>query len=157
MKRTKGAKVPSPRHGGHAPCLIQAGADFMAEFMRRRFELVSPMKSAPTPPTPRQAADSQPARVDNGLEQRLDRMEAMLERLVRERTIKEWYSTAEVAQLVGKAEFTVREYCRLGRINARKRPCGRGRSQEWIVSHAELQRIRNEGLLPQTTVSTRLR
>ncbi len=68
--------------------------------------------------------------------------------VVEQRTIKETYSTAEVAKLLGKAEFTTREWCRHGRIRATKRPCGRGRSQEWAISHEELMRIRNEGLLP---------
>ena len=42
-----------------------------------------------------------------------------------------------------KAEFTVREWCRLGRIHAEKRAAGRGNSTEWQVSHAELLQIRN--------------
>jgi hypothetical protein len=50
--------------------------------------------------------------------------------------------------ILGKAEFTVREWCRLGRIRAGKKTCGRGSASEWIVSHAELTRVRNEGLLP---------
>jgi hypothetical protein len=33
-------------------------------------------------------------------------------------------------------------------VRAEKRQCGRSVSQEWIVSHEELTRIRNEGLLP---------
>ena len=65
-----------------------------------------------------------------------------------QRTVKEWYSTAEVATILGKAEFTVREWCRLGRVHAQKKRCGRGQSGEWIISHAELTRVRNEGLLP---------
>jgi hypothetical protein len=36
------------------------------------------------------------------------------------------YTTAEVAGLLGKAEYTVREWCRHGRIRAEKRACGRG-------------------------------
>jgi hypothetical protein len=80
--------------------------------------------------------------------ERLDRIEAMLKDLVSEKTIKEYYSTAEVAQILGKAEFTVREWCRLGRIWAEKRACGRGNSKEWMISHVELMRIQNEGLLP---------
>jgi hypothetical protein len=88
---------------------------------------------------------------------RLQRLEALLDRLVQQRVIKDWYSTAEVAQLLGKAEFTVREWCRLARVNARKRACGRGQTQEWVISHTELERIRNEGLLPQPGVSTRIR
>jgi hypothetical protein len=80
---------------------------------------------------------------------RLDQIEQTLALLVQQRTIKEWYSTAEVAKLLGKAEFTVREWCRLGRINAKKKACGRGISSEWIISHDEVTRVRNEGLLPE--------
>ena len=79
---------------------------------------------------------------------RLTKIETLLASLVEQRTIKEWYSTAEVATLLGKAEFTVREWCRLGRVHAEKKKSGRGVASEWIVSHAELTRIRNEGLLP---------
>ena len=79
---------------------------------------------------------------------RLANIETLLASLVEQRTIKEWYSTAEVATILGKAEFTVREWCRLGRVHAEKKKSGRGIASEWIVSHAELTRIRNEGLLP---------
>jgi hypothetical protein len=89
--------------------------------------------------------------------ERLDRIETLLERLVQQRTVKDWYTIAEAAEILGKADFTVREWCRLGRIHAQKRPCGRGRSREWMISHAELLRIQNEGLLPQETISTRIR
>jgi len=80
--------------------------------------------------------------------ERLERIESILERLVSERTIKEWYSVAEAAQILEKAEFTVREWCRHGRVWASKRQCGRGNAKEWIISHEELTRIQNEGLLP---------
>ena len=80
--------------------------------------------------------------------QRLVRIEQALNDIAQQRTIKEWYSTTEAAEILGKAEFTVREWCRLGRVHASKRSCGRGVSQEWIIAHEELQRIRNEGLLP---------
>ncbi|MDP1796582.1 MAG: hypothetical protein Q8K78_03835 [Planctomycetaceae bacterium] len=79
---------------------------------------------------------------------RLDRIEESLRLILRERVVQKFYSTADVAKLVGKAEFTVREWCRLGRINAEKRSCGRGNAQEWMISHAELQRVQSEGLLP---------
>jgi len=84
---------------------------------------------------------------DLDLSERLERIETLLQSLIQERTIKEWYSTAEVAKLLGKAEFTVREWCRLGRVNAEKKESGRGLAGEWIISHEELTRIRNEGLL----------
>ena len=85
---------------------------------------------------------------DIDLSERLERIESMLSALLKREQTKEFYSTREVAELLGKAEFTVREWCRLGRILAEKRPCGRGMSKEWMISHVELQRIRNEGLLP---------
>jgi hypothetical protein len=80
--------------------------------------------------------------------ERLDRIEAALARLTIQRLEKDYYTTAEISRILGRAEFTVREWCRLGRVWAEKRPCGRGRSKEWIISREELERIRNEGLLP---------
>jgi hypothetical protein len=80
--------------------------------------------------------------------QRLERVETMLAELVRQRATKEWYSTAEAAQVLDRAVFTIREWCRLRRVHAEKRRCGRGRSQEWMIAHAELVRYQNEGLLP---------
>lgn len=84
----------------------------------------------------------------NHFQQQLNRIEASLTVLVQQRTVKDFYSTTEVAQLVGKAEFTVREWCRLGRIRAQKRATGRGPVQEWMVAHDELIRYQSHGLLP---------
>ena len=72
----------------------------------------------------------------------------MLRLLVQQRTVKEWYSTAEVAELLGKAEFTVREWCRQHRINAQKRRSGRGAFPSWTIAREEVLRIEREGLLP---------
>ena len=99
-------------------------------------------------PFPHDTADVEPLNAAD-LAQRLERIEQLLQTLVEQRTIKEWYTPAEVARLLGRAEFTVREWCRLGRIQAKKKPCGRGVAGEWIISHEELTRIRNEGLLPE--------
>jgi hypothetical protein len=82
------------------------------------------------------------------LMQRLDRIETTLESLVNQRTAKEWYSTAEIAEILDKAHWTVREWARTDRIHAEKRPYGRGNALEWMVSYDELLRIQNEGLLP---------
>jgi len=78
---------------------------------------------------------------------RLDRIEESLRLLLQERIAQKYYSTTDVAKILGKAEFTVREWCRNFRIRAEKRPCGRGNSKEWMISHEELERIQAEGLL----------
>ncbi len=83
------------------------------------------------------------------IEERLERIEQLLASLVERQQVREWYSTEEFARLVGKAEFTVREWCRLGRIRAEKRLSGRGAFPAWCVSHAELLRYQREGLLPR--------
>jgi hypothetical protein len=82
------------------------------------------------------------------ISEQLHHIEAQIALLVRRQTAKEWYATNEVAQLLGRAEFTVREWCRLGRIHAEKKGNGRGKFKSWVVSHAEVQRIEREGLLP---------
>lgn len=87
--------------------------------------------------------------IDEQLLARLDRIENTLRLLLQERVVQQYYSTADVGRLLGKAEFTVREWCRLKRIRADKRATGRGRSLEWMIPHAELERVRAEGLLPQ--------
>lgn len=84
----------------------------------------------------------------HNLLERLAKIEAALDLLVRERKVKELYTVAEVAQRLGKAEFTVRQWCRLGRVRAQKRRCGRGPTKEWVIPHEELLRLENEGLLP---------
>jgi hypothetical protein len=83
----------------------------------------------------------------NELIERLDRMEAAIQILVERQTVKDWYSTEDLAQMLGKAEFTVREWCRLGRIRAEKKGSGRGKFMAWVVSHDEVLRIQREGLL----------
>jgi hypothetical protein len=82
------------------------------------------------------------------LAERLDRVEGLLTTLLEQRTIKDWYTTAEVAEIVGKAEFTVREWCRLGRLQAQKRRSGRGAFPAWVIAQQELLRFQREGLLP---------
>jgi hypothetical protein len=82
------------------------------------------------------------------MEERLEKIECMLLVLVERQTVREWYTTHEFAKAVGKAEFTIREYCRLGRLRAEKRQSGRGAYPQWVLSHAELERYRRNGLLP---------
>lgn len=61
---------------------------------------------------------------------------------------RQWFSTDEMARLVGRAAYSVREWCRLGRIQARKRACGRGRHLSWEIHWEEVQRYLNHGLRP---------
>jgi hypothetical protein len=82
----------------------------------------------------------------NAILERLERIERLI---VEQKSVKEWYATEEFARLVGKAEFTCREWARLGRIHAEKRKSGRGAHASWVVSHSELLRYQREGLLPE--------
>jgi hypothetical protein len=86
--------------------------------------------------------------VDLEVVTRLDRIESLLAAILERETIKDYYSTDEFARLVGKAEFTVREWARLGRIHAQKQRSGRGAHPGWVICHDELLRYRREGLLP---------
>ena len=78
---------------------------------------------------------------------RLTGIEDGVHLLSRAQVSQEAYSTADFARLVDRDVYTVREWCRLERIRATKRQCGRGNSPEWMISHDELMRYRREGLL----------
>jgi len=80
--------------------------------------------------------------------ERLDRIEEAIRRLATQPTEKEWYSPAEAGDILQRAEYTVREWCRHRRVRASKRSCGRGNAKEWMISAEELRRVQNEGLLP---------
>ncbi len=79
---------------------------------------------------------------------RLGVIETLLRGLLDQRSEKDWYSPAEVAEILGKQPLTVREWCRLGRCHCEKRPTGRGRSKEWMISANEVERLKNHRLLP---------
>jgi hypothetical protein len=97
-------------------------------------------------------AEADDAAVETSVEQRLaqieDTVREIRDLLLKQRPQKDWYTVGEVAETLARAEFTVREWCRLGRVYASKRACGRGNTQEWIISADEMERIQNEGLLP---------
>ncbi len=82
------------------------------------------------------------------LEEKLDKIEKLLLVLVERQQVREWYSVEEFARIVGRAEFTCREWCRHGRIRAEKKESGRGAYASWTISHSELLRFQREGLLP---------
>ncbi len=56
--------------------------------------------------------------------------------------VKEWYTPGDVAGILGKSEFTVRErWCNSGRIECKKD------GANWLVPHHEVERLRNGGAL----------
>ncbi len=81
-------------------------------------------------------------------DERLEHIEGMLSDLIERQQVREWYSVEEFASIVGRSEFTCREYCRLGRLKANKRGHGAGQYKTWAISHDELLRFQREGLLP---------
>lgn len=60
----------------------------------------------------------------------------------------QFLTTKQAADRWGKAVFTVREYCRLERIRAIRAQSGRGAYAEFRIPITEIQRVRDEGLLP---------
>lgn len=76
--------------------------------------------------------------------ERLEALERKLDAIKVGQLDKDWYSTEEVAALMDRAPWTVREWCRNGRIRAKKR----SGTDRWVVSRQELDRLMNEGLLP---------
>lgn len=62
------------------------------------------------------------------------------------------YSVEEAAKLLQRAPYTVRQWCLDGRINATKRAERRGGAEVWSVPAGEVERYRNEGLLPRVPV-----
>ncbi|QDV33693.1 helix-turn-helix domain-containing protein [Tautonia plasticadhaerens] len=86
------------------------------------------------------------------IESKLDElilMVRMLDSKLARQTIKEVYSTEEFAELAGLKPKTVRDYCAEGRLKGTKKRSGHGRSKEWAISHAELERFQRDGLLPR--------
>jgi len=59
----------------------------------------------------------------------------------------EWLTCNRVAELLKKQPFTVREWCRLGRIESRRLASGERR-----ISREEVERFNDEGLLPDPNV-----
>lgn len=91
----------------------------------------------------------------NDVEQYVSRIEQRLGSVTVGETfamsVREFYSVSEFAQLVEKSEYTVREWCRLLRVNAEKCDAGHGDSKAWKIPSDELARYRDHGLLPIPT------
>ncbi len=69
--------------------------------------------------------------------------------------MKDFYSISEFARLVDREEFTIREWCRCGRITVTMVRSGRDSRREWRISHEELLRYRDSGLLRPKTCHSR--
>lgn len=78
------------------------------------------------------------------LTERVGLLERKIDALLVGRVEKDWYTTEEVALLVRRAAWTVREWCRQKRVLAKKR----AGTDKWLVSREELHRLQTEGLLP---------
>lgn len=89
------------------------------------------------------------------VEERLERIEAMVAALLGRDPPREWYTVEQFARLAGRSAFTCREWCRLGRVAAQKKSSGRGAHAAWAISHAELMRFQREGLLPRRVSTPR--
>ena len=63
-------------------------------------------------------------------------------------TSRRQYTVEEVAKTLSKTSYTVREWCRHGQVNATKRAERRGSAALWSISADEVERIKNDGLLP---------
>ena len=61
---------------------------------------------------------------------------------------RSWYTVEEVAKMINRDAYTVREWCRQGRIDAVKRSERRGGAKLWSISAEEVTRYQNDGLLP---------
>ncbi len=72
----------------------------------------------------------------------------IMEKLDRPATTRAFYTVEEAARLLSRTPYTVREWCRQGRINAVKRTERRGGATLWSIAAAEIERFKNEGLLP---------
>src|SRR4051794_36740217 len=81
--------------------------------------------------------------------QRLANIEAAIQVIASKHTTKDQYTTKEFGQIVGTHPQTIRQHCINRRISAKKlEGVGRGSTDEWRISHQELVRYQNHGLLP---------
>ena len=82
------------------------------------------------------------------LRRRIERLEEQLALFNESSIASRFYSVAQFAEKVGRSNYTVREWARLGRIYASRRATARGPYREWVISHRELLRYQQQGLLP---------
>jgi hypothetical protein len=83
------------------------------------------------------------------MEQRLDQIEkmlhAVLDLLEGLASHKAHLTTAQAAKRLGKAEFTIQQYCRQGILKAEKSNALRGPYATWVIPYDEVCRFEREG------------
>jgi hypothetical protein len=131
-------------------CSIEAEANRLAGSLKRVLLTLCVRETPVTSGRPAIEADV----VLRSLQAMSDRLGA-LERILTElheimlgqRLEKEWYTTAELAEIVGKSQFTIQErWCNDGRIECEKDPD----SGKWRIPGHEVRRLRaGGGLLPR--------
>jgi hypothetical protein len=92
--------------------------------------------------------------VERELLERMNRIEDAIRQMAKAQVVKHYYTIEDVAAMLEKAPFTVREWARLGRIRASKALTGRGHSKEWRIAKTEIDRVRAQGLLPRQKSNT---
>ena len=88
--------------------------------------------------------DPQVLSLFDAMSQKLDDLAVALEQLQSQEPKREFYSVEEAAGLLDLATWTVRTYCRTGRIEAGKLDIG----NEWRISHEEIIRYKEHGPAP---------
>jgi transposase len=79
----------------------------------------------------------------------LDEIKDLLKQLLEGQKLqKEYYSTEEVAKLLDRDPYTVREWCRAGRAKATKRDCGKGKAPQWKIARSEVIYLQEHGIRP---------
>ena len=87
------------------------------------------------------------------LSQQVEHLTKLVEQLLSQHSIKDWYSAKEIASITGISPDTIREHLRQRRIVGEHiKGTGRGNKPEWRVSHDELMRYQNEGLRPKVNL-----
>lgn len=78
------------------------------------------------------------------LEQRLDRIEALLQQVLSGQRLpaKKWLSSTEAAKALDRSEWTIGQLCRLGLIRGRKH------NGRWQLSRETVERLQADGVPP---------
>jgi len=63
---------------------------------------------------------------------------------------REWFSPEKIGSIIGRTANTVRQWCRHGRLKARKRVCERGRYVDWEIHADQLWHYCEHGLRPSS-------